>query len=115
MEFKFSDKTSSMMNEKLCDDHNFVSAQWITEGSECPCAMVPPLANLIYARSLRARTDQLMCVLLSLGAEEKIVSQSTPCPIMGDYTVEVPGASGLCAKVASDCNNPDIMFYILNF
>ena len=44
-------------------------------------------------------------------AEEKIVAQSTPCPIMGDYTGEVPGASGLCAKVASDCNNPDIMFY----
>lgn len=30
---------------------------------------------------------------------------------MGDYTGEVPGTSGLCAKVASDCNNPDIMFY----
>lgn len=43
--------------------------------------------------------------------EEKIVAQSTPCPITGDYTGEVPGASGLCAKVASDCNNPDIMFY----
>lgn len=39
------------------------------------------------------------------------MAQSTPCPIMGDYTGEVPGASGLCAKVASDCNNPDIMFY----
>ncbi|KAF7491320.1 hypothetical protein SSS_06808 [Sarcoptes scabiei] len=43
--------------------------------------------------------------------KEKIVAQSTPCPITGDYTGEVPGASGLCAKVASDCNNPDIMFY----
>lgn len=52
----------------------------------------------------------LTVCLLSL-TEEKIVAQSTPCPIMGDYTGEVPGASGLCAKVASDCNNPDIMFY----
>lgn len=39
------------------------------------------------------------------------MAQSTPCPIMGDYTGEVPGSSGLCAKVASDCNNPDIMFH----
>ncbi|KAI2811489.1 hypothetical protein BLOT_002666 [Blomia tropicalis] len=77
MEFKFSDKSSSVMDEKLCDDRNFVSGQWITEGI----------------------------------AEDKIVAQSTPCPIMGDYTGEVPGTSGLCAKVASDCNNPDIMFY----
>ncbi|XP_075680244.1 LOW QUALITY PROTEIN: uncharacterized protein LOC113788835 [Dermatophagoides pteronyssinus] len=75
MEFKFSDKSSSIMNDKLCDDRNFLINPWITEG------------------------------------KEKIVAQSTPCPITGDYTGEVPGASGLCAKVASDCNNPDIMFY----
>ncbi|KAH9389014.1 hypothetical protein TYRP_008366 [Tyrophagus putrescentiae] len=75
MEFKFSDKSSTVMNEKLCDDRNFISNNWITEG------------------------------------KEKIVAQSTPCPIMGDYTGEVPGSSGLCAKVASDCNNPDIMFH----
>ena len=50
-------------------------------------------------------------MLCSIRVEEKIVAQSTPCPITGDYTGEVPGASGLCAKVASDCNNPDIMFY----
>ncbi|KAH7642800.1 hypothetical protein HUG17_9491 [Dermatophagoides farinae] len=75
MEFRFSDKSSSIMNDKLCDERNFATNQWITEG------------------------------------KEKIVAQSTPCPITGDYTGEVPGASGLCAKVASDCNNPDIMFY----
>lgn len=36
MEFKFSDKSSSVMDEKLCDDRNFVSGQWITEGSMFP-------------------------------------------------------------------------------
>ncbi|CAG2112018.1 unnamed protein product, partial [Medioppia subpectinata] len=39
------------------------------------------------------------------------IASSTSCPITGDYSGVVPGASGLCAKVASDCNNPDIMFY----
>lgn len=33
---------------------------------------------------------------------------------MGDYTGEVPGTHGLCAKVSSDCNNPDIMFYTVS-
>lgn len=40
--------------------------------------------------------------------------QMSPCPIMGDYTGEVPGTTGLCAKVSSDCNNPDIMFYTVS-
>lgn len=43
--------------------------------------------------------------------EGTTVAQSTSCPITGDYSGVVPGTSGLCAKVASDCNNPDIMFY----
>lgn len=38
-------------------------------------------------------------------------SQSGGCPIVGDYTGTIPGAIGLCARIASDCNNPDIMFY----
>ncbi|XP_003742687.1 uncharacterized protein LOC100901396, partial [Galendromus occidentalis] len=38
-------------------------------------------------------------------------SQSGGCPIVGDYTGSIPGAIGLCARIASDCNNPDIMFY----
>lgn len=37
--------------------------------------------------------------------------QTTGCPIVGDYSGIVPGESSLCAKIASDCNNPDIMFY----
>ncbi|KAF8782355.1 hypothetical protein HNY73_012651 [Argiope bruennichi] len=40
--------------------------------------------------------------------------QIAACPIMGDYTGEVPGTHGLCAKVSSDCNNPDIMFYTVS-
>lgn len=38
----------------------------------------------------------------------------TACPIMGDYIGVLPGDNGLCAKVASDCNNPDIMFYTVS-
>ena len=41
----------------------------------------------------------------------KTISSPTPCPITGDYSGVIPGSNGLCAKVASDCNNPDIMFY----
>lgn len=40
MEFKFSDKTSTVMSEKLCDDRNFVSAPWITEGSKYRVAAI---------------------------------------------------------------------------
>ncbi|XP_076339897.1 uncharacterized protein LOC143240770 isoform X2 [Tachypleus tridentatus] len=42
------------------------------------------------------------------------VKEVTSCPITGDYTGVVPGTTGLCAKVASDCNNPDIMFYTVS-
>uniref|UniRef100_T1JPT2 Uncharacterized protein n=1 Tax=Tetranychus urticae TaxID=32264 RepID=T1JPT2_TETUR len=41
----------------------------------------------------------------------KIVTIQTPCPITGDYTGIVPNVTGLCAKVSSDCNNPDIMYH----
>ena len=33
------------------------------------------------------------------------------CPIAGEYRGVLPDAPGLCAKMSSDCNNPDIMFY----
>lgn len=50
-------------------------------------------------------------IIVSFSAPGKVMAGSTPCPITGDYTGPVPGTTGLCAKVASDCNNPDIMFY----
>lgn len=37
-----------------------------------------------------------------------------PCPVSGDYTGYIPDATGLCAKLSSDCNNPDIMFYTVS-
>jgi hypothetical protein len=43
--------------------------------------------------------------------EKGVPYTATPCPITGDYSGVIPGVAGLCAKVASDCNNPDIMFY----
>ena len=40
---------------------------------------------------------------------ENIVSIS--CPINGEYTGVLPDAPNFCAKMSSDCNNPNIMFY----
>ena len=42
-----------------------------------------------------------------------VPKQATGCPIVGDYSGIIPGTS-LCAKIASDCNNPDIMFYTVS-
>ncbi len=34
------------------------------------------------------------------------------CPIAGEYTGNLPDApSRFCAKMSSDCNNPDVIFY----
>ncbi|XP_059091809.1 uncharacterized protein LOC131887268 isoform X3 [Tigriopus californicus] len=33
------------------------------------------------------------------------------CPIAGDYTGILPDNPNFCAKLSSDCNNPDVMFY----
>ena len=41
------------------------------------------------------------------------VSDPTPYPIIGEYTGVIPDTDGLCAKLYSDCNNPEIMFYTI--
>ena len=33
------------------------------------------------------------------------------CPVAGEYTGFLPDAPNYCAKLSSDCNNKDIMFY----
>nr|XP_027234595.1 uncharacterized protein LOC113825936 [Penaeus vannamei] len=37
--------------------------------------------------------------------------KQSPCPVAGEYTGVIPDATVLCAKLYSDCNNPEIMFY----
>lgn len=37
--------------------------------------------------------------------------KQSPCPVAGEYTGVIPDAPVLCAKLYSDCNNPEIMFY----
>ncbi|XP_042243526.1 uncharacterized protein LOC121880402 [Homarus americanus] len=37
--------------------------------------------------------------------------RQSPCPVAGEYTGVIPDAPILCAKLYSDCNNPEIMFY----
>ncbi|KAG1670312.1 hypothetical protein GQR58_017052 [Nymphon striatum] len=49
---------------------------------------------------------------ITQGKKRNMLASS--CPIEGDYYGEVPGAGGLCAKVSSDCNNPEIMFYTVS-
>ena len=41
------------------------------------------------------------------------VEDPTPYPIIGEYTGVIPDTEGLCAKLYSDCNNPEIMFYTI--
>ncbi|XP_059091334.1 uncharacterized protein LOC131886899 [Tigriopus californicus] len=41
------------------------------------------------------------------------VVDPTPYPIIGEYTGVIPDTDGLCAKLYSDCNNPEIMFYTI--
>ena len=41
------------------------------------------------------------------------VTEVTPYPIVGEYTGVIPDTEGLCAKLYSDCNNPEIMFYTI--
>ncbi len=41
------------------------------------------------------------------------LTDSTPYPIDGEYTGVIPDTEGLCAKLYSDCNNPEIMFYTI--
>ncbi|KAK8381580.1 hypothetical protein O3P69_018578 [Scylla paramamosain] len=41
--------------------------------------------------------------------------RQSPCPVAGEYTGVIPDNSMLCAKLYSDCNNPEIMFYTVFF
>ncbi|RWS03145.1 hypothetical protein B4U79_08850, partial [Dinothrombium tinctorium] len=77
LEFQFGTQKTDTYSEHLCEDMQFTSHSWFTQG-------------------------------------KKNIAIATPCPITGDYMGVVPGVTGLCAKVASDCNNPDIMFYTVS-
>ena len=35
----------------------------------------------------------------------------SPCPVNGEFTGFVPDAEGLCAKLSSECQSKDIMYY----
>ncbi|KAK3910668.1 Glucose starvation modulator protein 1 [Frankliniella fusca] len=40
--------------------------------------------------------------------------QESPCPITGEYNGLIPDADGLCAKLSSDCTNPEVMYYTVS-
>lgn len=73
MEFQLGSNPSAHFSDTLCNDQQFKTTTWVTQG--------------------------------------KVEAVLASCPITGDYTGVIPGTTGLCARVASDCNNPDIMFY----
>jgi hypothetical protein len=80
-------------------------------------------ANIIevrYGRSTSQYPNSELCAdkefersrWITLGRQQSI--QATACPISGDYTGVVPEEKLFCAKISSDCNNPDIMFYTVS-
>nr|CAD7405107.1 unnamed protein product [Timema cristinae] len=40
--------------------------------------------------------------------------QESPCPVAGEYAGYIPDATGLCAKLSSDCKSPEIMYYTVS-
>lgn len=80
-------------------------------------------ANIIelrYGRSVSQIPKSELCAdkefensrWITLGRQQSL--QATACPISGDYTGVVPEEKLFCAKISSDCNNPDIMFYTVS-
>jgi len=41
------------------------------------------------------------------------IEEKAPYMFTGEYTGVIPDTEGLCAKLYSDCNNPEIMFYTI--
>ena len=41
------------------------------------------------------------------------IGEKAPYMFTGEYTGVIPDTDGLCAKLYSDCNNPEIMFYTI--
>ena len=41
------------------------------------------------------------------------IVEKAPYMFTGEYTGVIPDTEGLCAKLYSDCNNPEIMFYTI--
>ena len=41
------------------------------------------------------------------------ITEKAPYMFTGEYTGVIPDTDGLCAKLYSDCNNPEIMFYTI--
>lgn len=37
--------------------------------------------------------------------------EKSPCPVSGLYTGNIPDETSLCAKLSSDCESPEVMYY----
>ncbi|CAL4137486.1 unnamed protein product, partial [Meganyctiphanes norvegica] len=61
----------------------------------------------------RAPQDRTWDRWLTQGRVDRF--KQSPCPVAGEYTGRIPDAPVLCAKLYSDCNNPEIMFYTVYY
>ena len=98
MEFQLAADTSSSYNQSLCQsDKTFAQESWVTQGSK-----------FFYISFYNCFSIAINISLISQGIT---VNSEEACPISGEYTGVIPDAVGLCAKMYSDCRNPQRMFY----
>ncbi|CAG0923354.1 unnamed protein product, partial [Notodromas monacha] len=81
------------------------SGYWSTQGRN---RGNPSLGDSIEI--CRQERDCCDAVADDLSAGKEVLEES-PCPITGEYTGLIPDASGLCARLFSDCENPESMHY----
>ncbi|KAK3875181.1 hypothetical protein Pcinc_019938 [Petrolisthes cinctipes] len=62
--------------------------------------------------------DDTLCDVGKFGDQTSWITQAksvldpTPtCPVVGEYAGELPNASGICARLNSDCTSPQLMYY----
>ena len=107
MEFQMGLRPSTTPSFELCDNSHFLQRTWNTQArKDCYCLYLIYIYVHIYIKS---KSGKRYPAYTFLSGVEKIVSIS--CPINGEYAGVLPDAPNFCAKMSSDCNSPNIMFY----
>ena len=106
MEFQMGLRPSTTPSFELCDNSHFLQRTWNTQARKYYYYSHTYLTCLYVPISNGYKQNPLYAFILGV---ENIVSIS--CPINGEYTGVLPDAPNFCAKMSSDCNSPNIMFY----
>nr|CAD7460876.1 unnamed protein product [Timema tahoe] len=69
-------------------------------------------SSTYYNSSLCSNTNFQLNQWITQGRMERL--QESPCPVAGEYAGYIPDATGLCAKLSSDCKSPEIMYYTVS-